>query len=100
MPDAIPSGDEVVGVWRCPSADIGVVKNNVRMPQPSQPEHLGGQIQPFDVKALPDQQVDKTTATAAPNIKCLSVMLNELKRTHVLGDAIGAVKSGAGPSLG
>jgi hypothetical protein len=100
MPDAVPSGDEVVGVWRCPSADIGVVENNVRMPQPSEPQHLGRQIQPFDVKALPDQQVDKATAAGAPNIKCLSVTLNELKRTRVLGDAIGAIKSGAGPSMG
>src|SRR5215468_5980213 len=100
MPDAIPGGDEVVGVRRCPGADIGVVEHNVRMPQPSQPQHLGGQIQPLDLKALPDQQVDKPTATAAPNIKCLSVTLNKLKRTPVLGDAIGAIKSGAGPSLG
>jgi hypothetical protein len=100
MPDAIPSGDEVVSVWRCPGADIGVMENNVRMPQPSESQHLGGQIQPFDLKALPDQQVDKATAAAAPNVKCLSVTLNELKRTHVLGDTIGAIKSGAGPSLG
>jgi hypothetical protein len=76
------------------------MENNVRMPQPSEPQHLGGQIQPFDVKALPDQQVDKATATATPNIKCLSVTLNELKRTRVLGDAISAIKPGAEPSLG
>jgi hypothetical protein len=70
------------------------------MPQPSQPQHLGRQIQPFHLKALPDQQVDKATATAAPNVKCPSATLNELQPAQVLGDAIGAIKSGAGPSLG
>ena len=99
MPDAIPSGDKVVGVRRRPRADIGVVENNVWMPQPSEPQHLRRQIQPFDIKALANQQINKATATATSNIKCLSTTLHELKRTSVLGDAVGAIKSGAGPSL-
>jgi hypothetical protein len=99
MPDAIPSGDKVVGVRRRPRADIGVVEYNVRMPQPSEPQHLRRQIQPFDVKTLANQQFNKATATAASNVKCLSVTLDELKRTPVLSDAVGTIEFGAGPSL-
>ena len=100
MPDAIPGGDKVVGVRRRPCANIGVVENNVWMPQPGEPQHLRRKIQPFDGKTLANQQVDKATTAAASNIKRLSVMLDELKRTPVLGDAVGAIESGAGPFLG
>jgi hypothetical protein len=99
MPDAIPSRDKVVSARRRPRADIGVVEDNVWMPQPSQPQHLRRQIQPFDVKALANQQVDKATATATSNIKRLSVTLDELKRTPVLGDAVGSIEFGTVPSL-
>src|SRR5690348_6092494 len=99
MPDAIPSGDKVVGMRRRPRADIGVVENNVWMPLPREPQHLRRQIQPFDVKALANQQVDKATATAAANIKCVSVTLDELKGAPVLGDAVGTIETSAGPSF-
>ena len=99
MPDAVPSGDKIVGVRGRPRANIGVVENNVWMPQPSESQHLGRQIQPFDFKTLANEQVNKATATAASNIKCLSVTLDELKRTPTLGDAVGPIETGAGPSL-
>jgi hypothetical protein len=69
MPDAVPGADEVIGLWRRPFDEVGVVENDLRMPLAGQTDHFGGDVESFDLKAALHQQVDEPPAAAASHIK-------------------------------
>ena len=88
VPDAVPSGDEIIAAWKLPDANIGQVERDAGMFDARQPEHFCGNIEPFGGEPVREQKVNDPAAAAAADVQRVAARRQKLKSSRVLGDAV------------
>lgn len=66
MPNAVPSGDEVIGLWRCPLDEVGLMEDDLWMPLTGQEDHFGGNVESLDLKTVASEKFNEPSAATAP----------------------------------
>lgn len=99
VPDAVPRGDKIIILRWFPQTDVRVMENSLRVSGTRQTDHFCREIKSFDIESFGDQEIHKSATAPAANIDCTFTTLRELKRTPVLGNAIGTVECRIGPLL-
>jgi hypothetical protein len=100
VPDAVPCRDKIIPPRELPSADVGLMKAHVRMLRFGQREHLGGNIQSFDLETAFQQKINEPSVAAASDVDCESASAQKLDGSLMLDNTIPVRKFSAGPVPG
>src|SRR3954463_9197209 len=90
--NAIPCRDEVISVWKGPSANVLMMKLDIGVPARCHFDHLTGDIQAFYFKTMANQQISNSAAATATDIDCVAPVFDKCNSALVLMNAVVARK--------